>query len=141
MFGDNDRDGVANVFDCKPNNPYDQGIISAIVGAVKGWKSGTGARAGWREGMAKPGVYRQIRTRMAERRFERQRPKIISKKVMSPRELAKVVQQVSDKDYVQYSPRQEYRVGSIKRGKISKYKPTQEEYQKELFKKVKEDTK
>lgn len=31
MFKDNDRDGVMNVFDCKPNNPKKQGLIDTIV--------------------------------------------------------------------------------------------------------------
>lgn len=31
MFRDNDRDGVANVFDCKPNNPREQGLIDTIL--------------------------------------------------------------------------------------------------------------
>jgi hypothetical protein len=55
MFKDNDRDGVANVFDCKPNNPKEEGLISALVGAVGGvFKKGKGTvAAGWREGMAK----------------------------------------------------------------------------------------
>lgn len=35
MFKDNDRDGVPNVFDCKPNNPKKQGIITAIGGLFR----------------------------------------------------------------------------------------------------------
>lgn len=51
MFKDNDRDGVANVFDCKPNNPYEQGLIDAIVGAGKAVFTGGGVKKAWREGM------------------------------------------------------------------------------------------
>lgn len=52
LFGDKDRDGVSNVFDCKPNNPKEEGFFAAVVGAVKGaFTKGGSARAGWREGM------------------------------------------------------------------------------------------
>lgn len=54
MFGDADKDGVANIFDCKPYDPSKQGLIDAIVGAVKGFTSGTGVRKGWSEGMKTP---------------------------------------------------------------------------------------
>lgn len=54
LFGDSDRDGVMNVFDCKPYNPRKQGLIDAIVGAVKGIGKG-GVKAGWKEGMARQG--------------------------------------------------------------------------------------
>jgi hypothetical protein len=66
MFGDKDRDGVANVFDCKPNNPNKQGLIDAIVGGVKGvFTGGKGSiRKGWSEGMATtPASRRQARIR------------------------------------------------------------------------------
>jgi hypothetical protein len=70
MFKDSDRDGVANVFDCKPFNPKKQGFIDAIVGAVKGLTSGTGVRKGWSEGMARQGNYA---TRAVERYREKRR--------------------------------------------------------------------
>ena len=59
MFKDSDRDGVMNVFDCKPNNPNEQGLVSALIGAVGGlFKGEKGAvKKGWREGMAQPGYF------------------------------------------------------------------------------------
>lgn len=78
MFSDSDRDGVANVFDCKPNNPRQQGLIDAIVGAVKGVGKG-GVKTGWREGMAKKG---NPLSRAYEGMRERQRAKKIKKEVL-----------------------------------------------------------
>lgn len=56
MFRDRDRDGVPDVFDCKPLDPKRQGLLDAIVGAVKGIGKG-GVKAGWKEGMAKGREY------------------------------------------------------------------------------------
>jgi hypothetical protein len=80
MFKDSDRDGVANIFDCKPNNKNKQGLIDAIVGAVKGVAGGTGAKSGWKQGMAKQGNYATI-----ERRSERKRAAKIQQMNMRPR--------------------------------------------------------
>ena len=49
MFGDNDRDGVDNVFDCKPNNPKEEGFIANLIGGIKGVASGSGWKQGVRE--------------------------------------------------------------------------------------------
>jgi hypothetical protein len=62
LFGDRDRDGVMNVFDCQPNNPNKQGFVDALVGGVKGLfktppqgiSRREEAKRGWKEGMAKP---------------------------------------------------------------------------------------
>ena len=35
LFKDNDRDGVPNVFDCKPNNPRKQGFIDNLFKMIK----------------------------------------------------------------------------------------------------------
>ena len=70
MFRDKDRDGVANVFDCKPNNKNKQGFVDALVGAAKGLVKGTGVKSGWRSGMAKPG---NVATRAYVARREKKR--------------------------------------------------------------------
>lgn len=70
MFRDRDRDGVYDVFDCKPLDPNRQGIIDALVGAVKGIGKG-GVKSGWREGMAKPGVVEKYREKRRAAKISR----------------------------------------------------------------------
>lgn len=36
-FGDFDRDGVLNIFDCEPLNPKKQGILHGIFGDIRKW--------------------------------------------------------------------------------------------------------
>lgn len=58
LFKDSDRDGVADVFDCKPHDPNREGLLQAVVGAVSGaFRKGRGSIAqGWREGMSRPSL-------------------------------------------------------------------------------------
>lgn len=70
MFGDYDRDGVMNAFDCSPHNKHKQGFIDAVVGAVKGIGKG-GVKAGWKEGMAKPGVIERYREKRRAAQIQR----------------------------------------------------------------------
>jgi hypothetical protein len=67
LFGDYDKDNVANVFDCNPINPNEQGFFGALKGAAKGVFTG-GVREGWRKGMAEPTKReRERRERVVER--------------------------------------------------------------------------
>lgn len=92
MFKDNDRDGVMNAFDCSPNNPNKQGLIDAVVGAVRGIGKGR-VKSGWREGMDKLGnpgsraykqrreVQRQKKDETFSQKNERQQQRIIKNRL------------------------------------------------------------
>jgi len=92
MFKDYDRDGVANVFDCKPRNKKEQGFIDAMIGGVKGLFSGTGMKKGWSEGMAKPGNYA---TRAVQRYKENKR--LAKMPVYTEQHIKKIQQKIEDK--------------------------------------------
>ena len=77
MFRDNDRDGVPNAFDCRPNDPTKQGFIDAVIGAVKGLGKKGGVSEGWKAGMAKPGVVKQYKQYRQERQAGVQRLKAV----------------------------------------------------------------
>ena len=84
MFRDNDRDGVANVFDCKPNNPFKQGLLDAIIGAGKAvFTKGASVKAGWKEGMSTTkesrGFEKRVNRFEAEKQAERSRAQQIEK--------------------------------------------------------------
>ena len=88
MFRDNDRDGVANVFDCKPNNPYDQGIIDAIITAGKAVFKGESVKKGWRQGMETPSYVS---------RFKKQREAKREAKIQTKRQLYEALEKTGAK--------------------------------------------
>lgn len=74
MFKDNDKDGVPNVFDCKPNNPREQGFIEGLVGAGRAlFTRGESVKQAWREGLEQPNVFQRKKIRriakVTEERF------------------------------------------------------------------------
>jgi len=89
MFRDNDRDGVANVFDCKPNDPFKQGFVDAVLSAGKAvFTKGASVKKSWREGMSSTKSSRNFEKRAnqfeKEKQAERSRAEQIKKMLAKP---------------------------------------------------------
>jgi hypothetical protein len=113
MFGDMDRDGVMNAFDCKPLDPNREGLLDAIAGAVKGVfsKEKGSIKKGWSEGMAKPGVfgksgYKQRQLQKATEEYHANQPK--TDKQISKRQAKAIVKRTGGVEQMEQKQRERF---------------------------------